>query len=163
CSSRAPESVQIVVRHQPPARLGDRPRQRRVNGEGLRQVLDVIAVLHRQRDRQDQLPGDPSHHHTPDDHTGGRPAEGPHAASTQSGGGLGTFALGLVFRASMIVRAGTEPSSILDGGTPTAAISGRVNTAAATVRSRIGSSPSPSAWYIAMRPCIAATEARSIN
>ena len=68
-----------------------------------------------------------------------------------------------MFSGSMSVRAGTLPPSIAVCGTPTAAISGRVNTAAETVRSRIGSTPSPSAWYIAMRPCIAATEASSIR
>ena len=57
------------------------------------------------------------------------------------------------------MRAGTVPSSMADWGTPTAAISGRVNVAEATVRSRIGDTPSPSAWYIAMRPCMAATDA----
>ncbi|COY09504.1 Uncharacterised protein [Mycobacterium tuberculosis] len=35
-----------------------------------------------------------------------------------------------------------------------------MKTVAATVRNRIGLTPSPSAWYIAMRPCIAATDAR---
>ena len=55
------------------------------------------------------------------------------------------LALALVLSGSVIVRAGTEPSSIADCGTPTAAISGRVNVAEATVRSRIGDTPSPSA------------------
>ena len=59
----------------------------------------------------------------------------------------------------MMVRASTDPSSMADCGTPTAASSGRVNTAAATVRSRIGVTASPSACHIAIRPCIAATEA----
>ena len=76
---------------------------------------------------------------------------------------LDILARALVFSGSMIVRAGTDPSSIFACGTPTAAISGRVNTAAATVRSLIGLSPSPSAWYMAMRPCMAATEASSIR
>src|SRR5690349_22116408 len=48
------------------------------------------------------------------------------------------FALALVVSGNINVRAGTVPSSILVCGTPTAAISGRVNTAAATVRRRMG-------------------------
>jgi Zn-dependent M28 family amino/carboxypeptidase len=48
------------------------------------------------------------------------------------------FALALVVSGSIRVRAGTAPLSIAVCGTPTAAISGRVNTAAATVRNRIG-------------------------
>ena len=59
----------------------------------------------------------------------------------------------------MIVRAGTSPVSIARWLIPTIAISGRVNTAAATVLSLIGATPSPSACHIAIRPCIAATEA----
>ena len=55
------------------------------------------------------------------------------------------FARALVVSGSISVRAGTVPSSIAVCGTPTAAISGLVNTAAATVRSRIGDTPSPSA------------------
>ena len=39
------------------------------------------------------------------------------------------------------------------------AISGRVNTAAATVFSLMGATPSPRACHIAIRPCMAATEA----
>ncbi|COY38657.1 Uncharacterised protein [Mycobacterium tuberculosis] len=66
----------------------------------------------------------------------------------------------MVRNGSMMVRAATEPASMTDCGTPTAAISGLVKTVAATVRNRIGLTPSPSAWYIAMRPCIAATDAR---
>jgi hypothetical protein len=55
------------------------------------------------------------------------------------------FARALVRSGSMMVRALNEPSSIADCGTPTAAISGLVNTVAATVRNRIGLTPSPSA------------------
>ena len=43
--------------------------------------------------------------------------------------------------------------------TPTVAISGSVNTLAATVFSRSGATASPSACHMAIRPCIAATEA----
>ena len=39
------------------------------------------------------------------------------------------------------------------------AISGWVNTLEHTVLSRSGATPSPSACHIAMRPCMAATEA----
>ena len=69
------------------------------------------------------------------------------------------MARALVLSGSISVRAGTSPLSIADCGMPTAPISGRVNVAEATVRSRIGDTPSPKAWYIAIRPCIAATEA----
>ena len=47
--------------------------------------------------------------------------------------------------AGTVTFAGTVPSSIAVCGTPTAAISGRVKTAAATVRNRMGDTPSPSA------------------
>ena len=43
--------------------------------------------------------------------------------------------------------------------TPTVAISGSVKTLAATVCSFSGATASPSACHIAIRPCIAATEA----
>ena len=69
------------------------------------------------------------------------------------------MARGFVDSGSMIVRAGTSPASIARWLMPTVAISGRVNTAAATVLSLIGATPSPSACHIAIRPCIAATEA----
>jgi hypothetical protein len=42
---------------------------------------------------------------------------------------------------------------------PTVAISGWVKTLAATVLSRIGVTASPSACHMAMRPCMAATDA----
>ena len=44
---------------------------------------------------------------------------------------------------------------------PTVAISGWVNTLAATVFNRSGCTASPSACHIATRPCMAATEASS--
>ncbi len=59
----------------------------------------------------------------------------------------------------MIVRAGTSPESIACWLMPTVAISGWVNTFAATVLSLIGATPSPSACHIAIRPCMAATDA----
>ena len=53
------------------------------------------------------------------------------------------FALALVDSGSVMVRAATEPLSMAVCGTPTAAISGRVKVADATVRNRIGATPSP--------------------
>src|SRR6202789_4327726 len=50
-------SVQVIVRHQPSRRLGDRARQRRVHAQGLRQVVYRQAVLHSHGNRQDQLRG----------------------------------------------------------------------------------------------------------
>ena len=51
-------------------------------------------------------------------------------------------------------------SSVIDfSWTPTVAISGWVKTLAATVFSLIGATASPSACHMAMRPCMAATEA----
>ena len=50
-------------------------------------------------------------------------------------------------------------SVIVFSWTPTVAISGWVKTLAATVFSLIGATASPSACHIAMRPCMAATEA----
>ena len=71
------------------------------------------------------------------------------------------MARGFVASGSMIVRAGTSPESIACWLMPTLAISGVVKTFAATVLSLIGLTPSPSACHIAMRPCMAATDASS--
>ena len=49
--------IQVVVPHQLPAGLGDRAGQRRVDREGVGQLVDGELVLHGQRDRQDQLAG----------------------------------------------------------------------------------------------------------
>ncbi|SKZ37464.1 Uncharacterised protein [Mycobacteroides abscessus subsp. abscessus] len=73
------------------------------------------------------------------------------------------LARGLVESGSITVRAGYSPTSIACCETPTVAISGRVKIAEATVFSLIGLTPSPSEWYIAMRPCMAATEASGNN
>ncbi len=70
-----------------------------------------------------------------------------------------TLSLRLEPDGSITVRAGYSPESIEFCETPTAAISGRVKMAEATVLSRIGLTPSPSEWYMAMRPCMAATDA----
>ena len=51
----------------------------------LRQVgRPTMAVLHRQRDRQDQLGGDRRDHHTADHHAGGRAAEDLDEAAAQA-------------------------------------------------------------------------------
>ena len=76
---------------------------------------------------------------------------------------LRILARGLPDRGMTSTRAGTSPLSICACEMPTVAISGRVNTAEATVRRRMGLTPSPSAWYIAMRPCMAATEASGMR
>ena len=73
------------------------------------------------------------------------------------------FARGLVARSSLMMSAEYSPLWICCSVMPTAAISGRVNTALPTVRMRSGSTPSPSAWYMAMRPCIAATDASGMR
>ena len=70
------------------------------------------------------------------------------------------LARALVANGRVTTRAGTA----LDWDAapmPTVAISGLVNTLAATVFSRSGVTASPSACHIAIRPCIAATEASS--
>ena len=54
--------------------------------------LDRVAVLHRQRDRQDQLRGDRRDHHAADHHAGRRAAEDLHEAAPQArhlGAGVG--------------------------------------------------------------------------
>ena len=53
------------------------------------------------------------------------------------------------------------PDAIASYPIPTVAISGWVNTLAATVFRRSGATASPSACHIAMRPCMPATEASS--
>ena len=59
----------------------------------------------------------------------------------------------------MTLSAATEPSSTDFCVTPTEATCGSVKTLADTVPSRRGETASPSACHIAMRPCMAATEA----
>ena len=115
----------------------------------------MSVVLHGDRDRQDQLAGHRRDHDPADHHAGRRAAEQLHEAAPQP----------LHLRPCVSgQRQHDRPGRDLAGVDrrwliPTVAISGRVNTAAATVFSRIGDTPSPSACHIAIRPCIAATEA----
>ena len=60
-----------------------------------------------------------------------------------------------------MTRAVTSPRSTAACETPTEAISGSVKIVDATWLSLIGCTASPSACHIAIRPCIAATEASS--
>ena len=60
------------------------PGQRRVDRERVRQVLDGEAVLHRHRDRQDQLARPRRDDHPADDHAGRRAAEQLHEAVAQA-------------------------------------------------------------------------------
>ncbi len=69
------------------------------------------------------------------------------------------FALGLVASGSMTARAATREESTSFWVIPTVAISGEVKTLALTTSSRSGATASPRACHMAMRPCIAATEA----
>jgi hypothetical protein len=71
------------------------------------------------------------------------------------------FARALPLSGSMTDRAGTRPDSTSTCDAPTVASSGSVNTLAETVFSRSGETASPNACHMAIRPCIAATEARS--
>ena len=65
----------------------------------------------------------------------------------------------LVDSGSMIVRAGTSPASIARWPMPTVAISGWVKTLRGHRLQPHRRTPSPSACHIAIRPCMAATEA----
>ena len=69
------------------------------------------------------------------------------------------FARGLVASGCFTTRTGTSPRSTAACETPTDAISGSVKIVAATWLSLMGCTASPSACHIAIRPCIAATEA----
>ena len=69
------------------------------------------------------------------------------------------LARALVASGSRTDCASTVPSSTCRWVTPTEATSGSVKTLAATVPSRSGATASPSACHIAIRPCMAATEA----
>ena len=69
------------------------------------------------------------------------------------------LARGLVASGSFWVRAAISPASTARCETPTVAISGSVKMVAATWPSRIGCTDSPSVCHIAIRPCMAATEA----
>ncbi len=69
------------------------------------------------------------------------------------------FARALRASGNFTARASTSPASTTRCDTPTAATSGSVNTLAATIDNRSGRTASPSACHIAMRPCIAATDA----
>ncbi len=59
----------------------------------------------------------------------------------------------------MTTRAGTSPESTCCWVTPTVAISGAVKTFDDTVFRSSGETASPRVCHIAIRPCIAATEA----
>ncbi len=69
------------------------------------------------------------------------------------------LARALVASGSLTMAASTCPESTAAWLTPTVAISGSVKIVAATWLSRSGCTASPSACHIAIRPCIAATEA----
>ena len=69
------------------------------------------------------------------------------------------FARALVASGRITASARTSPESICAWVTPTVAISGSVKTVLDTVASRSGCTASPNACHIAIRPCIAATEA----
>jgi hypothetical protein len=70
------------------------------------------------------------------------------------------LALALVASGSLTRTAsGISPEATAFSGTPTVAISGSVKIVAATFLSRSGLTASPSACHIAIRPCMAATEA----
>src|SRR5262245_58139733 len=71
---RANASLELVV-HQLARRLGDRSGQRRIDRYRVRQLVDGQVVLHRHRDRQDQLARLGRHDHAADDVARGRPAE----------------------------------------------------------------------------------------
>ena len=62
---------------------------------------------------------------------------------------------------SLTSRTPPRSPSLAASPNPTVAISGSVKTLAATLANRSGSTASPRACHIAMRPCIAATEASS--
>ena len=86
------------------------------------------AVLDGHRDRQDQLGRDRRDHDTADHHAGGLTTE----EFTKPCRSPDILARALVCNGNLMVRANTDPLSMADCGIPTAAISGRVNTAAAT-------------------------------
>ncbi len=69
------------------------------------------------------------------------------------------LARGLRASGSFTLTAWTEPSSTIRWVQPTVAISGSVNTVLETTPRSSGETASPRAWRIAIRPCIAATEA----
>ena len=69
------------------------------------------------------------------------------------------LARALPLSCSVTARTGTSPESTWPWVMPTVAISGEVNTFEETVIRSSGETASPRAWYIAIRPCIAATEA----
>ena len=69
------------------------------------------------------------------------------------------FARALVASGCLTTRAATSPLSTVACDTPTDAISGSVKIVDATWLSLIGCTASPSACHIAIRPCIAATDA----
>ena len=69
------------------------------------------------------------------------------------------FARGFVSRPSISTSARTWPEATSCSLTPTTAISGLVKIAEETCAAISGETASPRAWCIAIRPCIAATEA----
>ena len=116
----------------------------------------VSVLLHRQRHGQDQLAGPRRDHHAAEHDPGAAAGEQLDEAVPE--------ALHLGPRVGgqrqlddqRVRRARTRPPA---GDTPTVAISGSVKMVAATWLSRSGCTASPSACHIAIRPCMAATEA----
>src|SRR6185312_626481 len=150
-----PASLQVLV--QPAGRFGDRPGQRRVDGERLGHVIHVQAVLHGERDRVDQLRARGA--------TTTPPITVPEPLRamifTKPSLTFIIFARALVARSSLRMSPWYLPSLTCASLTPTVAISGLVKMLEETSCVFSGRTPSPIRWAMAMRPCIAATEARA--
>jgi len=149
-------SIQIVVCHQPASGLGDRSGTATGKRPASRQLVDGDPVLHGParsaesvRRRSAPPPRRPMI----------TPADCRQKSLTKTLPQPGHLRSRIRPQRSMTVRSRHNPSSIIYCDTPTAAISGLVKTVAATVRNRIGLTPSPSACHMAIRPCIAATDA----
>ena len=141
---------------QPPRRLGHRARHRRVDGERVRHLVDGEAAGHRQRDRVDELARLRRDDHTTGDDAGARPAEQlDEARRGRPASWPGRCRPG---RASHSAPR-TVAASTSRWVQPTVAISGAVKTVDDTWARSSGVTASPSACHIAIRPCMAATDA----
>src|SRR5699024_4528261 len=136
-------------------RFGQWPAHRGVDDERGGQLVDGEPVLHGHRDREDEFAGPRTDDDAAED-----------GARSASGEDLDEAVLDAQhLRPRVRVQRqhhGVDVRRVLAVvllGEATVAISGAVNTFEATLRSLRGCTASPRAWFIAIRPCIAATEA----
>ena len=137
-------------------RLGDGAGERRVDRERPRDLVDGEPLLDGDRDREDRAREARGATTTPPTTI---PVPGRQNSFTNPSVRPCIFARALVASGSLMTRTSISPASACACVTPTVAISGSVNTLLDTLPRSSGLTASPSACHIAMRPCMAATDA----